>query len=153
MMLHRATWVRISVAVGLFGLLNLHCWQPGIGGRTDLVGGERPEGSEIELYYGWPACYLAKLLRSDDPELSSKMLRSAPFVVPPSAMKPVARYASFPAAVLDACFALFAVTLIAIGSECSRRNHWPRLAVAAAALIVLLLFLGYRFAPTVSTHL
>jgi hypothetical protein len=80
MKLHRVTWWAIAAVAVLFALLNLHSWQPGIGGHTDRVKGV-PAGSEIEHYYGWPACYRAELLRSDDPGMRARVLKTAPLYV------------------------------------------------------------------------
>src|SRR6516164_2381660 len=105
MKLHGTTWVAIVAAVIIFALLNLKCWMPGFGGRTDLVNGERPAGSELELFYGWPACYRAELLRSDDAAVTDRLLKHAPFIrIPVAQMRVAARYDGWLALLLDASF-------------------------------------------------
>jgi hypothetical protein len=146
-----STWFAVAATASFLALLNLHCWQPGIGGRTDLVGGERPQGTELELFYGWPACYRAELLRSDDRALSSRILKSAPFIRPSDLdMRVVARYRGWLPALLDVSFALAATALVALYSGKGRWNRATR-----SLAIGLLLFLGaaYWFAERVEVHL
>jgi hypothetical protein len=154
MTLHRRTWLAIAVAAAGFALVNLHCWRPGTGGRTDGPGGVRPGGSEVELYYGWPACYRAELVRSDDPGLADRVLRTAPFHAPPHAAGWVAaRYFGWLAAAVDATFALLATALVALIVECDRRGRWTRLAFAATLVLGALLAAGYWVADAVDVHL
>jgi hypothetical protein len=154
MKLHRGTWVAIAVAAVLLALLNLHAWRPGIGGRTDRINGVQPNGSELELYYGWPACYRAELLRSDDPGMSSRVLQTAPFYVPPYAECWVsARYLGWLAIVLDAIFALLGIALVGLIVECCKGEQWPRSALIATLFIAFTLAVGYWGAEIVSVHL
>ena len=154
MRLHRGTWLAIAAAVVVFGLLNLHCWRPGIGGRTDRANGEQPRGSELELYYGWPACYRAELLRSDDPGMGTRVLTSVPFYLPPHTEGWVsARYFGWAAVVVDILFAILGVVLVALVVECDRRGRWTRRARAAAVTIALVLATAYWIADMVSVHL
>jgi hypothetical protein len=154
MKLNRGTWVAIALVAIVLALLNLHAWQPGIGGRTDRINGVQPIGSELELYYGWPACYRAELLRSDDPGMGSRVLETAPLYLPPYAEGWVsARYVSRLAIVLDALFALLGIALVGLFFECGRRAHWPRWAVIATLLIAFTLAAGYWSAESVSVHL
>ena len=131
MSLHRGTWLAIAAVVVGFCLLNLQCWHPGIGGRTDRANGEQPKGSELELYYGWPACYRAELLRSDDPGMGARVLRTAPFYLPPYSEGWVsAGYLGWIAAIMDSLFAILGLVLVALLVECDRRGQWPRRAIA-----------------------
>ncbi len=154
MNLHRGTWLAIVVSAVVLALLNLHAWRPGIGGRTDWDNGEQPNGSELELYFGWPACYRAELLRSDDPGMGARVLKTAPFYVPPYADGWVSsRYVGWLAIVLDASFALLGLVLVAVIFECGQRERWNRRAITAALIVAILLVVGYWSAETVSVHL
>ncbi len=51
MRLHRRTWVALGWLFAALLVANAWCWQPGIGGN----GPPRPPGTEVELFYGWPA--------------------------------------------------------------------------------------------------
>lgn len=154
MKLHRATWVAIAAAAVVYAMLNLHAWRPGIGGRTDRKSGAQPNGSELELYYGWPACYRAELLRSDDPGMGSRVLQTAPFYVPPYAEGWVsARHVGRLAIVLDTLFALFGIALVGLIVECGKREQWPRWTIVATLLIAFTLAAGYWSASIVSVHL
>src|SRR5215471_19128312 len=144
MNVHRGTWLAIAVAAVVFALLNLHAWRPGIGGRTDRNNGVQPNGSELELFYGWPACYRAELLRSDDPGMGARVLKAAPFYLPPYAEGWVSsRYVGWLAIVLDATMALLGIALVAVIVECKERDRWPRRAIIGALVIPFLLVLGY----------
>lgn len=154
MNLHRGTWLAIAVAAIVLALLNLHAWQPGIGGRTDRNNGVRPNGSELELYFGWPACYRAELLRSDDPGMGARVLKTAPFYLSPYANGWVSsRYVGWLAIVLDASFALLGLVLVAVIFECGQRKRWSRRAKIATLIIALLLVVGYWSAESVSVYL
>lgn len=153
MNLHRRTWLAVAGVVGVFALLNLHCWRPGTGGRTDRVGDVQPDGSELELYYGWPACYRAELLRSDDPGLADRVLKSAPFYGPPHADGWVsARAFGWPAVGIDIAFAALGVVLVAALMEWNR-SGWSRRAVVAVLVIVVLMAVGFGIADAVGVHL
>lgn len=93
MKLNRDTSKLFIFAIVVLLLLNFHCWRPGIGGRTKLKSGERPAGAELELYYGYPACYQAELWRSDNTDDIQKLLANAPFIRPHSGM--TKEYGSF----------------------------------------------------------
>lgn len=154
MKFQRRTVLAIALTAGLLAALNLQCSRPGIGGRTDRVDGVRPAGSELELFYGWPACHCAELFRSDDPGLADRVLRSAPLFVPPYKAGWVsARYIGARAVVLNATFAILGIAIVAILCECDQRGQWPRRAIVAATLIAALLTAGYLIAPVVSVHL
>jgi len=154
MRLHRGTWLAIAVATVVLGLLNLHAWRPGIGGRTDRINGVQPDGSELELSYGWPACYRAELLRSDDPGMGTRVLATAPFYVPPYAEGWVSsRYVGRLAIVVDASMALLGVVLVGVIVECVQRERWTGRAIIAMLIMGLLLAAGYLSAETVSVHL
>lgn len=154
MRLHRKTWLAVALASVVAALLNLHAWRPGIGGRSDRADGVQPQGSELELYYGWPACFRAELLRSDDPGMGERALRAAPFYLPPYAGGWVSsRCVSWGAVVLDAAVAVLGVGLVAVVSECGQRGRWPRRAVVAVLVIGLLLAAGYLTAGKVGATL
>jgi hypothetical protein len=154
MNLHRRTWLAIVTVAAVFALINLRAWRPGIGGRTDGPGGVGPAGSEIELYYGWPACHRAELVRSDDPELADRVLRTAPLHAPPhEAGWVAARYFGWSAAAVDAAFAIVATALVALLVECGRRGRWPRRALVAALILGIILVDAYWIADRVEVHL
>jgi hypothetical protein len=151
---HRGTWLAVAVAVVVFALLNLHCWRPGIGGRRDRANDPQPEGTELELYYGWPACYRAELLRSDDPSLGDRVLKTAPFYVPPyTEAWASSRYFGWVAVILDASFAILGIVLVAMLFECDHRGRWTRSAIASALIIAFLLAAAYWIADMVDVHL
>ncbi len=151
---HRGTWLAMAVGAVVFTFLNLHAWRPGIGGRSDQNDGVQPHGSELELYYGWPACYRAEMLRSDDPGMGRRVLHSAPFYVPPYSEGWVSsRYVGWRAIVLDVAFALGSLVLLAVILECERREQWTRRATIAVLLSALVLVVAYWTAETVSVHL
>jgi hypothetical protein len=152
--LRRITWIAIVLAAIGFALLNLHCWWPGIGGRTDRVNEARPAGSEVELYYGWPACYRAELLRSDDPGLGDELLDRAPFFLPPYAQASLAvREFDWSALALDVSFALLAVMLLALLIECFSRGRMSRREMTMALGIGLALSVEYWLGPMLDAHL
>lgn len=154
MRMHRKTWFAILLATILLALANLHSWRPGIGARTDRINGLRPEGSELELYYGWPACYQAELLRSDDPRVGECVLRKAPFYLPPYAESWVSsRYVSWPAILLNSSMAFLGLIIVALIIESEQSDFWTRRAVVGVLVIALLLVTGYLTADSVSIHL
>lgn len=154
MHVHRGTWLAIVSAVIVFLLLNVHSWRPGIGGRTDRINDAQPNGSELELSYGWPACYRAELLRSDDPGMGARVLETAPFYLPPYAEGWVsARYIGWQAVALDVAFAVLGLILVAVVFECVQRERWPRRAIIAVVAIVFLLAAGYASSEAVGVHL
>jgi hypothetical protein len=154
MSFHRGTWLAIAMGAVVFALLNLHAWRPGIGGRTDRNNGVQPDGSELELYYGWPACYRAELLRSDDPGMGRRVLHTAPYYLPPYSEGWVSsRYVGWLAIVLDIAFALLSLVLLGVIFESGQRERWTRRARIASLLIALVLVVGYWTAEIVSVHL
>lgn len=152
--IHRQAWLAILITALVLVLLNIHPWQPGIGGRTDRKSGVQPDGSELELYYGWPACYRAELLRSDDPGMGTRVLRTAPFYFPPYAEGWVSsRYVGIGAIVLDVSFGLLFLVLVAVIADYVRRERWTRWAAITALTIVALLVAVYWLADRVEVYL
>ena len=154
MKFRRGTWIAIALAAVVFAALNFHPWRPGIGERTDRINGVQPVGSELELYYGWPACYRAELLRSDDPDMGDRVLKASPFYAPPYAEGWVSsRYVGRAAMVLDASVALLGLVLTAVIFECERRKQWNRASVTAVLIMVAVLAAAYWVADMVDAHL
>jgi hypothetical protein len=154
MRLHRKTWLSVAAAAIIFALMNLHAWRPGIGGRTDRKDGVQPKGSELELYYGWPACYRAELLRSDDPRMGMRVMRRAPFYVTPYSEGWVsARYERRLAILLDATMALLGLVFVAVAVECEQTRRWSPGATVTLLVIGSLLAAGYLAGDVVSAHL
>ena len=149
----RTFWIlTITVAIVLCAL-NFHCWQPGIGGRSDVrPDGSRPTGSELEIYLGFPACYRAELWRSDDPDITMQLLASAPFIRPPESMIVVSYYTSAAAALANLFFAtaVFVIVGCFVGAE---RHRWNRTATFMTAGCAVIAIACYLFADRVSTHL
>jgi hypothetical protein len=154
MVLRHKTWLFIATAAVIFALMNFHAWQPGIGGRSDRNNGVQPDGSELELYYGWPACYRAELLRSDDSGMGRRVLQTAPFYVPPYAEGWIsARYVSWLAVLLDTAMALLGLVFVAVVAECVQTERWPPRAIVTILVIGLLLAAGGLVAVLVSANL
>src|SRR5437764_14062500 len=76
--LHGWTWAALAFGTLILLAANLWCWRPGIGGGRPA----RAPGTEVELYYGWPATYRAEWWRSGDPALGGALLERAPFFHP-----------------------------------------------------------------------
>jgi hypothetical protein len=137
----RLTWLLLlAVAVVLF-LVNWQCWRPGVGGA---VGG-RPPGTQLERFFGWPATYQAELWRSDDQELASNILKSAPFYYPGDEMAMECREFGILALAIDIVFALVVLLAVAVIMECTLRKAWgirPAALVAGAGLLLLVLWVA-----------
>lgn len=99
----------------VLGLANSVCWSPGVGTRLTLPG--HPKGTELELFFGWPAQYRAELWRSNDPALASRILESAPFYLPGEEMQRHVRYTGVSAIALNLLFALLLAGTIGIAVE------------------------------------
>ena len=124
------------VVLLLFVAANFWCWRPGIGpGRTG------PPGTELELYYGWPATYQAEWWRSEDATLQGRILRSVPFYSFAAEMELRNRYFGFLAAVANLAFAGAALCAAVILSEsAARQRHLSRgelIALLVAAVVVV----------------
>jgi hypothetical protein len=131
----RVTWlVLLAMAAALF-MLNWQCWQPGVGGA---VGG-RPPGTQLELFFGWPATYQAELWRSDDEALASRILASAPFYYPDGEMSLECRAVGMRALALNLLFAVLMLLSVAVMMECALRRVWNSRVVAVLAGAGLLL--------------
>ena len=148
MRLHGWTWA--ALALGLFALLgaNLWCWRPGIGGG----GPARPPGTEVELFYGWPATYRAEWWRSDDPALAQSFLERAPFFHPAGALGLQARSARLWPALADTAFAVAVLVVVGVGTE-ARVRGWRR-GMAIGLLLAAILLAGvWAVAEGMSVHL
>src|SRR5262245_8193199 len=110
----RRSWFAIVVLAGIFLAANLRSWSLGVGGRTDIVNVEKPKGTELERFFGWPAYYRAELWRSDDQALATKILREAPFYDPGKEMTEVIRRTSWQACLLNLVFAISALALMSL---------------------------------------
>ena len=145
----RLTWLLLLAVAALLFLVNWQCWRPGVGGA---VGG-RPPGTQLERFFGWPATYQAELWRSDDQELASKILKSAPFYYPGDEMALEYREFGIPALGIDIVFALVVLLVVAVLMECTLRKAWGVRQVAllvGAGLLLVVLFLA---GPAVSVSL
>jgi hypothetical protein len=124
-------------------LVNSVCWLPGVG--TCLTLPERPKGTEVELYYGWPATYRAELWRSNDPTLARRILASAPFYRPGGEMERHVRYTGGLAIALDVLFGLTLAGLAAIAVESyslGASQAWFRWATPILLIGLVILYLG-----------
>jgi hypothetical protein len=121
----RVTWLLLLATVAVLFLLNWQCWSLGTGG-TDVG---QSSGTELERFFGWPATYRAELLRSDDQELASRILASAPFYYPGDEMSLEYRSLGKEALAVDAAFALIVLFSVAVIVECTLRRVWGSLQV------------------------
>lgn len=144
MKLKSTTWCLVGLTLVVFLLLNLVCWQPGIGGARS-----GPPAAELERYFGWPAQYRAELWHSDDVELLGRMLSRAPFYLPHGEITFQYRYVGWKAVAVNCLFAIFAMVLVGLINEHdeSRRWNWKTLTVASFAGLALLLL--HWVAPSV----
>jgi hypothetical protein len=132
------TWLMLLAAAVLLFLLSWHCWRPGVGGP---VGG-RPPGTQLELFFGWPATYQAELWWSDDESLGSRILASAPFYYPDGEMSLEYHVFGMKALAVDILVALLLLLLVAVIMECALRGAWNwRIAALLAGAGVLFLVL------------
>jgi hypothetical protein len=137
------TWLLLATAAVLF-LLNWQCWRPGVGGAM----GGRPPGTHMERSFGWPATYQAEIWRSDDQELASRILASAPFYYPGAEMSLEQRMLGWTALAVDVAFALLVLLSVAVFVQCVRRRVWGRRQVAllaGTALVLVGLWAASRF--------
>src|SRR4051794_27270209 len=98
MRLHGFTWAVVVTCVFVLLTVNLLCWRPGIG--------VRPEGTEVELYYGWPATYRADWWRSTNRSLGPVCLASALHSHTTDGLELRARYADLWPALADVGFGI-----------------------------------------------
>jgi len=143
-----STWVSLTVAGAVLLAANLWCWQPGIGGGFP----SRPAGTEVDLYYGWPATYRAEWWRSDDPALGMTLLGRAPFFHPAGTMDRQAGYTGVGAAVVDASFGLAVLVAIWLAADIRARG-WRRGTAIGLALAAVVLVATWMVADRVSVHL
>jgi len=149
----RSIALPLFVALAVLYAFNFHCWQPGIGGRTDRdADGARPEGSELEIYLGFPAVYRAELWRSDDPNLTTQLLQTAPYISPRDPMRVAARYASRSAAVVDGLFALSALVLVILAYS-AKTHQWNQSAIIVVLVAAATAIACFLAAGNVSAHL
>jgi hypothetical protein len=122
--LHGGSWCAAFLVLGVILLANLVCWAPGVGTRLRLPG--NPKGTELELFFGWPAQYRAELWRSNDPELAGQILKAAPFYLPGDEMERHVRYTGAAAIIVNVLFALLLAGSAVIAVECFFFGGWPR---------------------------
>ncbi len=133
--------------------VNFHCWQPGIGGRTDFRFREDqvpPDGAEVEIFLGFPACYRAELWRSDEPGTQMELLRSAPLLRPPEPMWVASAYTSTSAVLVNVAFGvatIIGVTLLITQDDQDRPSSYYAMGCLVIALTCVMI------AEQCSTHL
>jgi len=147
MRLHHQTWLALLTVLGILLAVNLWCWRPGIGGS----GSSRPPGTELELFYGWPATYQAEWWRSEDTTLARRLLQSAPFCYSGD-MELQARYLRVLPALADVAFAAAALFALGVVVESAVRRFWPRWAVVGSVLAILVMAAVLCVANTISEH-
>jgi hypothetical protein len=148
MRLHPETWFYVIVVLlGLFAA-NFWCWQPGIGpGRSE------PHGTELEVYYGWPATHLAEWWRSEDPTLGRRLLESMPFYDFAPEMELRNRYFGLPAALANLAFAAAALCAVVIVTESAVRERLSRRALLALVIAAVVIVAVYVASASLSQHL
>jgi hypothetical protein len=139
-----AIWLLLLVAP------NVCCWNPGTGGRTDVLpGGTRPVGSESETFVGYPATYLAQLWRTDIPDFPAPM----PTVFGIEfGMTRVATCFSAAALMVDLVFCCSLLGIIIAFWYAGRRDS-KRLAVSSAVVLGGVAMACYLAGDAFSTHL
>jgi hypothetical protein len=142
-----STWGSIAIAAAVLLAANLWCWQAGIGGGVP----GRPPGTEVELYYGWPATYRAEWWRSEDPALGLNLLGRAPFFHPAGMMERRAGYTGVWAAVVDAAFGSAVLVVIWLGADVRARG-WRRATAIGLGLAAAVLVGAWMVADRVSVH-
>lgn len=145
---HGKTWAILGLAAALLAALNFWCWTPGTGGGPP----GRPPGTEVELYFGFPATHRAELWRTDEAGLMMDFLRRGPFFHPAGELGTCAHYLGWPAALADVAFA---AVLLAVGvwAGASQRGSWSRGAVAVLVAAGLVMAMTVSLADRVSVHL
>jgi len=89
----------------------------------------------MERFFGWPATYQAELWRSDDQELASRLLASAPYCYPSDEMSLEQRVLGWQALAVNVAFALLVLlSVLVFGRVWGSR----RVALLACAAILLL---------------
>lgn len=139
---HRESRFAASVLLLFFLAMDLHCWEPGGGGRRDVVDGKRAKGTDVEMYYGWPACYRAELWRSADMTAYDRVLRNAPLFFPQGQMDLAYRNVGSLSLLLDVLFAALSLRLTGVLVDCIVEEKWPKrsttlILALAGALAVL----------------
>lgn len=145
MSLHRKTWLAMLASLGALLAVNLWCWRPGIGLGIR-------NGTEMDLFYGWPATYQAEWWRADDSTLGERLLRTAPFYHPGNEMELRARYRGALPALADVAFAVAALVAVGVVVESEVRRSWPRWAIASLVLALLVMGVVLSVADTISEH-
>ena len=122
----------LVVGLGIFGVVNGIAWTPGIGGRND-----KQPGMEIERYFGWPACYLAELWRSQE-HVPLRLQWATPLSSPHVQMFFVYRTVGVLALVIDVVVALASIGLVIIIDRCQFRRPSTMLIICGMLLVVLI---------------
>lgn len=148
MKLDATTWILAGLVLSVFLVLNLICWQPGIGGTRS-----GPPGAELERYFGWPAQYRAELWHSEDVELLHKLFVRAPFYQPHGEMDLKNRYLGWKAVAVNCSFGVIIVFLVGLFNERGTHSKWNWKTVSIVILAGLALFFLYWIAPTVQVSL
>ena len=138
------------VALVILLMLNLHCWQPGVGSSRQSRDGSYSTGIEVDWYLGWPAFFEAELWQSDNAELFHHVLKAVPFYWPYFEMTLAQRYFGWLPLAYDAVFAVLALALVFTAAGRGRMGTRSRIAIGAMSALILAMFFG---ALTVAKHL
>ena len=148
MRLHHQTWLAVLAFLAVLLAVNLWCWRPSIGGG----GSSRLPGTEMELFYGWPATYQAEWWRSEDTALAERLLQAAPFCHPGSEMELQARYLGVFPALADVAFAVAALFALGVMVESALRRSWPRWVVVGLVLASFVMGAVLSVADRIGEH-
>jgi hypothetical protein len=147
--LHHKTWISVLGLLGVLLALNLWCWRPGIGGG----GGGRPPGTELELYYGWPATYQAEWWRSEDSSLLSQLLQTAPFCHPATDMVRQDRDFDAVAALADIAFGVAALMAMGVLKQTAEGRLRRSIAIVVLILAILVMVAVLGVSDRIEAHI
>jgi hypothetical protein len=149
MRLHGRTWAALALAALVLLAANLWCWRPGIGGG----GPDRPGGTEVELFFGFPATYRAESWRSEDPAFGRHYLERAPFFHPVGTMERQARYVDWLPVFADVAFGVAVLVVVGVSVESRVRGWWCAGGVALLAVGVAVVAARWFAAGAIAVHL
>jgi hypothetical protein len=147
--LHRMTWVAVLVVAMALLADNFLCWKPGIGPTAKGP----PVGTELELYYGWPATFYVECWQSEDPFLGSRILLVAPFYRPEGEMDLQDRYFGWLPAGVNVVFTAAAMVLVGLVWETACRQKWSSKHTVIACVCAGLLIAALLAAEPVGVYL
>jgi hypothetical protein len=152
MNMNSRSWPAVLITLLILCVINMHCWKPGIGGRNDKIDGKQIEGTELEIYLGWPACYRAELWRSDE-SLTMDLLKRAPFFRIPKSMRLVDHYLNAKAITIDILFAFSSMSLVGIVWNARKNQRWSAKTIVIVVFLAALILFCYIIGETFSAHL